>query len=364
VEAVGAVNAPLIIGAGPAGCAAAITLAQQGHAPTIMEKQSVTQDAICGGFMSWRTLETLRALSIDPDSLGGHPVSALRLFSGERSSSARLPHTAIGVSRHRLDSVMQARAEAMGVTIQRGQTFRGLGEGSPLADHPGGLFLATGKHDVKGLARPRADTGERSMVGLRVRLPASPALLALVGGAIELHLFPGGYAGLVAQEDGSANLCMAVRKSVLSQAGSDPAVLLAQLADAHPVLAERMAHAQARLPIDAIAAIPYGWRTSATRPGLFRLGDQAAVIPSLAGEGIGLALASGRSAAQHWIERGVAAAADYQRHFSQAAALPVGFASLFWHLAESASGAAAMMAAARIPGAARLAASLTRVGVV
>ena len=42
--------------------------------------------------------------------------------------------------------------------------------------------------------------------------------------------------------------------------------------------------------------------------GLFRLGDQAAVIPSLTGDGIAIALHSGTLAAQVWLDGGNALA--------------------------------------------------------
>ncbi|WP_447407143.1 hypothetical protein, partial [Clostridium perfringens] len=82
--------------------------------------------------------------------------------------------------------------------------------------------------------------------------------------------------GIVLQEDGSANLCLAVHRSRLAAAGS-PAALLASLAAEAPVLAERLADLDDDLPIDAIANVPYGWRARGTEPGLYRLGDQAGV---------------------------------------------------------------------------------------
>ncbi|PAV67634.1 hypothetical protein WR25_10284 [Diploscapter pachys] len=89
---------------------------------------------------------------------------------------------------------------------------------------------------------------------------------------------------------------MAVHRSRLHEAGSLPALLDA-LGAAHPRLGERLAYRASDAPIDAIANVPYGWRERGGAAGLFRLGDQAGVIPSLAGEGMGIALASGISAA-------------------------------------------------------------------
>ena len=57
----------------------------------------------------------------------------------------------------------------------------------------------------------------------------------------------------------------------------------------------------------AVAGLPYGYMYRADRrdlPGLFRLGDQAAVIASLTGDGVALALASGSLAARTWLADG------------------------------------------------------------
>ena len=157
---------------------------------------------------------------------------------------------------------------------------------------------------------------------------------AAVAGAIELHLLDRGYVGLALQEDGSANLCMAVHRSRLTEAGS-PAALLAALAREAPVLGERMVDLSPDTPIDAIANVPYGWRATSGVAGLFRLGDQAGVIPSLAGEGMGIALASGLSAAAAYRRDGTQGAAAWQARFARRLARPIGIASLVRRLAES-----------------------------
>src|SRR3546814_1574714 len=111
-----------------------------------------------------------------------------------------------------------------------------------------------------------------------------------------MHLFKGGYLGVVLQENESANFCMAVRKSRLAAAKGSPAILFAQLADENPALGDRLSALPATQHVDAIGRVPYGWRATGMQPGVFRLRDQAGVIPSLACEGIGLALASAQCA--------------------------------------------------------------------
>lgn len=355
---------PLIIGAGPAGSAAAIMLARGGSKPLILEATRETGDALCGGFISWRTIETLVELGIEAADLGGHPLSQLRLFSGQRQASAALPGAAIGISRRRLDTLLNQVALSAGAHIDRGVSVTHLAHGNVLTLKDGtslapkSLFVATGKHELRGLGRTRLAA---PTLGLRVRLAPHPALTRMIGDAIELHLFEGGYAGLLLQEDGSANLCMAVRKDRLASAGGAPLALLALLGSEHPALAQRLGHIDASASLDAIAAIPYGWIGRDTQSGLFRLGDQAACIPSLAGEGNGLALASGISAAREWARGGDENAPTFQRSFAASVWRPVTAAKLLWHAAESPRLAKVMLSTTNsAPWLAHLAAALTR----
>ncbi len=356
---------PLIIGAGPAGAATAIQLAFGGAKPLILEAAHEQGDSLCGGFVSWRTLDSIRALGVDPATLGGHAAHHVRLFAGSAEAKAELPDRAIGLSRARLDAALVARAVHMGAAIDRGVAVRSLeADGSLLTKdgaslRPESLFVATGKHELRGLGRER---GGSPTLGLRVRLAAHPALAKLVGDSIELHLFGGGYAGLILQEDSSANLCLAVRKDSLSDGGGSPLALLQSLGESCPALGERLAFMDSAPQIDAIAAVPYGWIGRDTVAGRFRVGDQAACIPSLAGEGNGLALASGIMAAQAWLSGGAAAAPSFQRHYAARAYRPVTVASFLWHWAENPRLAPWMLKAGHaVPSLTRLTAALTRI---
>lgn len=322
----------LIVGGGPAGASAAILLARAGAPHLLLERSRETGDAMCGGFLSWRTLESLRNLGIEAERLGPARITHFRLFAGSQVAEAALPRPALGVSRRHLDSLLLAQAAAAGAAIERGATVRAiehgtarLQDGSEIAADA--LFLGSGKHDVRGLARPAKARGSDPALGLRIRLPASPTLDRLVGGAIELHLFDRGYIGIVLQEDGSANCCMAVHRSRLAEAGS-PEGLFESLERESPRLSERLAARRTGDVIDAVANIPYGWRVREGVPGLFRLGDQAGVIPSLAGEGMGIAIASGIRSARSYLAGGPAAAPAFQRRLAYDLIRPIGLAGL------------------------------------
>lgn len=331
----------IVVGAGPAGTAAAIGLVRAGAQVLLLERAHETGDALCGGFLSWQSLARLDALGIDRAALGGQPVARVRLFAGSRRSETWLPHLAMAVSRHRLDTALQAAAEQAGAAIERGVHATAIEAGAVLTRDGAtlsapSLFLAAGKHGFRGFPREPAAWQRRDpVIGLRLRLPAHAALDRLIGDAVELHLFDRGYAGLVRQEDGSANLCLAAHKSRLEEAGGDPAALLRALGDAHPLLGERLAFADGSRGVDAIGHVPYGWRAEGTTSGLFRLGDQAGVIPSLAGEGMGLAFASADAAVAAWRRGGADAAPAFQRQFAGRMARPFALANLVWRAGEN-----------------------------
>ena len=356
----------LIVGGGPAGASAAILLARAGTPHLLIERSHETGDALCGGFLSWRTIDSLRSLGIEPEALGAARVSHVRLLAGRHMAEARLPHSAIGVSRRHLDSLLVDRAVRAGAAVERGVAVKAI-DGMTARLHDEGviqadtLFLASGKHDIRGLARPAAARGDDPALGLRIRLAPAPALSRLIGTAIELHLFDRGYMGVVLQEDGSANCCMAVHRSRLAEAG-DPERLLDSLAAESPRLGERLAWRRGGEAIDAVANVPYGWRMREGIAGLFRLGDQAGVIPSLAGEGMGIAIASGIRAARAYRDGGSDSAILFQHRLARDLARPIGIADLIRSLAQRPTIAAAMVPVARnLPMLIDIVARLTRI---
>ena len=330
---------PIIIGGGLAGSAAAILLARGGARPTLFEKRASTGDAICGGFLSWQSLATLGRLGLSAKQLGGQRIGEVRLFAGTHEARAALPQPGMGLSRHTLDSALIAAAEAAGTVVERGVTVRNYGSGWATTDDGTtyacpAIFVAHGKYEVKGHDRvPPARVVADPVLGLRQRLSASPRMACLIGEAVELFLFDRGYAGLVRQEDGSANLCLAVHKSRLVELGGRPDSLITAWGNQNPALAERMSAGDPVGDIDAIAQVPYGWQRRGGVSGLWHLGDQAAVIPSLAGEGMGIALASAESAVTGW-QRGDAAE-DWQSAMARRLTQPMTLARMIWRMAEA-----------------------------
>jgi menaquinone-9 beta-reductase len=351
--------AALIVGGGPAGASAALALARSGAMPVLIERAPGERDLVCGGFLGWDAIAALRKLGLDPAALGAKPIHRLRLVSGDRVVETALPSAAAGLSRRRLDATLLHMAEEAGAAVLRGRAARAL-DGHRLRLDDGeemegdAIFLATGKHELRGAAR---EIGKRSVsVGLRAAFAPSAALTRDLAGTIELHLYDGGYAGLLLQEDGAVNLCLTAARGRLA---GGPEALVAALTREAALLADRIGGAH--YDWEAIAGVPYGWRARATEPGLYRIGDQAAVIASLAGDGIAVALASGAAASHACLHGDGPGARAYQRAFAKRAKRPLAIAETLRRMAESPVRRGLLMKLAKVPGMAATAAKLTRI---
>src|SRR3990167_8793482 len=155
------VTQAIVVGAGPAGSAAAIGLARGGIPVVLLERTRETGDALSGGFLSWRSLERLDASGVAPPTLGGQRVTKVRLFAGSRCSETALPAPAMGVSRRRLDGLLQAGAQAAGAGLERGVHATAIADGRVQMRDGGSLpapllFLAAGKQGFRGFPRDPA----------------------------------------------------------------------------------------------------------------------------------------------------------------------------------------------------------------
>jgi flavin-dependent dehydrogenase len=359
---------PLIIGGGPAGSAAAITLGRAGYRPVLVERAAGPADKVCGDFLGIDAIQHARALGVDPLALGAAPIHCLRLIHGERSVEATLPFPALGLSRRTFDAALLSQAEYTGAIVHAGQTVRHLthaagewtvqtGDRTALAAET--VFLATGKHDLRNLPRPRT---ERGAIGMKMYLALAAGPAKILDGAIELTMFPGGYAGMQHVEIGQSVLCIAVqRRAFQKRGGGSWLELITAIEQSSRRFAMMLAGARPLLPRPlAVAGIPYGYQAGSISPdGLFRLGDQAAVIPSLTGDGMAIALHSGKAAAETWLAGADATA--YHRALIRTLAPQMRLAGLLHHACMSAPiQAAAIRTAGLFPSLLRQAAGRTR----
>ncbi|MBS1804701.1 MAG: NAD(P)/FAD-dependent oxidoreductase [Acidobacteria bacterium] len=298
----------LILGGGVAGCAVAISLARKGRSVTLIEREPTPRHKVCGEFLSGEALEDLDLLGINVADLGAAPIHCVRLAAARRAAEAPLPFPAASLTRKTLDAALIARAVDAGVCIEQGRSVQSLRRQGDtwLATLDDGetreapaVFLATGKHDVRGHARPK---DPERWIAFKTYFRLAPDQAAELANASELMLYPGGYGGLQPVQGGIANLCCVVQQRFLAKAGFRWENFLAKMQHDCPHLAMRLAEAEELLckPV-AVTHIPYGFMRSVTEEGLYCIGDQAAVIPSFTGDGISIALHTARCAATAYL---------------------------------------------------------------
>jgi len=323
----------LIVGGGLAGGALATALAKAGRSVVLLEREAGAHDKVCGEFLSREAILYLRAVGLDPLTLGACRIHSVRLMSGRDVAAVKLPFPALSLSRRALDRALLERAADAGADIRLGARVQSLdittdewqarlADGDMVAGKS--AFLATGKHDLRG--RPRPAGLQSDLIGFKMHMRLSPEQTVLLSGHVELTLFRGGYAGLEPVEGGLANLCLLVKRTRYASLGQDWQALLDAIGAECPSFAQRMDGAQPSWdrPL-AISAIPYGY-VRGNSDGLWRLGDQAAVIPSFAGDGMSIALHSARLAAAYFLKGSTPAA--YQRRMAHDVGMPVRSATL------------------------------------
>ena len=363
-----------VIGGGLAGASFASLLAAAGRDVLVIEREAGPHDKVCGEFLSREAVLYLTALGIDLRALGAVPIGSLGLAAGRAAVVTRLPFQAMSLSRRVLDEAVLSRAAASGARILRGRRVSAAvpsGDGVRLRLEDDAevqattAVLATGKHDLRGHARPPGR--QNDLIGFKMMFRLTPRQAAALCGRVELTLFAGGYAGLQLVEHDRANLCLLVRRDRFAATGRSWPGLLEAIGKETPALAARLEGASPKWtrPL-SVAGLPYGLVVRAPDPDrrefgrLWRLGDQAAVIPSFSGDGMSIALHSARLAASAYLSgEGVRCfqsqlAADVGAQVSRATWL----SRIFVH----ASPQHGLLATARLlPAAVRLGAVLTRV---
>ena len=358
-----------VVGGGLAGASFAALLAEAGRDVLVIEREAGPHDKVCGEFISREAVLYLSALGIDLASLGAVPIGSLGVSAGRLSVATRLPFQAMSLSRRVLDEAVLARAAKAGVRVVRGHKVTGAtpsGDGMRLRLEDGGevqagtAVVATGKHDLRG--HPRPPGRQNDLIGFKMMFSLDPRQAALLRDRVELMLFAGGYAGLQPVERGRANLCLLMHRNRFADIGRNWPALLAAIGAATPALAVRLAGATPEWtrPL-TIAGLPYGLVIrQPERDGIWRLGDQAAVIPSFSGDGMSIALHSARLAAGAYLAG--QGAEHYQAQLAEDVGAQVWRATLLSRIFVHRGPQRGLLAAARLlPAALRLGTMLTRV---
>ena len=291
----------LVIGAGPAGSAAAAVLAAGGARVVLADRSSFPRDKVCGDGLLPDALAALAELGVEREvRQAGHAVAALRLRAGD-AGSVRLPLDGVVMRRTRLDALLVERATAAGAELLAGAALAGF-ERDGRAFAAARFQTASGEATVSARAfllatgaahRPRElagldGGGARPAVALRgyARLAGPPDDELLIQLGADLA---GGYAWAFCAGGGLWNVGCGVARGRRGAAPLGKAAdrLLSVLGGSEWSVPPRGAPL-----LTAFGGVPFVARNLAA------VGDAAGLTRPFSGEGIGPSLWSGVIAAR------------------------------------------------------------------
>jgi flavin-dependent dehydrogenase len=301
-----------IIGAGPAGCSSAITLAQLGYEVVLIDRAIFPREKLCGDFVNPINWPLLQQLQVSEDVLGRRHAKITRfLISSADGARATSPLPAaggrqfgLGLRRYDLDHALLERAKSLAVAVREGSQVRKIGKDSrgwileiercgERASLQAKILIGADGRNSQLARRLGLRPGRQSeSVGFEIQLTQVPG----VRGSVEIHQFAGGYAGLVRVDEDTVNLCFTVNQSLLSKPVSYPSLRQTFLCG-NPFLRESLANGESASELRSVWPVYFKAR-KCFGEGFILAGDAARVTEPVTGEGIFLALRSGQLGAQ------------------------------------------------------------------
>lgn len=312
----------IIVGAGPAGCAAAQQLSGSGLKIAILEKYQFPRDKICGDALSPDVVKQLKLL--DPQiakrfqfEKRRSACEGLLLYAKDgKALDLKFPRIEDSVApsfvMRRMDFdyfLFKSIEEKEDIEIYQNQNIQSIHR------EANGFRLRSQTQEFTARFLIGAD-GAQSVVNrslLNAKMNKAHHVAGLrqyyqgikgmgTKGQLELHFYPEiapGYFWIFPLSENEANVGIGMISKDIAQKKVNLKKALAELIAEHPQLKERFSAAEAMenpkgfgLPLGSL-------KRSCSGDGFLLLGDAAGLIDPLSGEGIGNAIRSGRVAAEH-----------------------------------------------------------------
>ncbi len=294
----------IIVGAGLAGLTAAIHLSQKGKNVLVIEKKAYPRHKVCGEYLSNEVLPYFNSLNINLEKdLKPVKINNL-LYSTQNAKSIETPLNlgGLGLSRYTLDHYLFNKAEESGA-----KTMLDSVENINFKDDEFNLTLSSGKELTANIVL--GAFGKRSNLDKSLKrdfIQEKSSWLAVKGhyevpdfpeNLVALHNFKGGYCGLSKTETGAVNACYMVSyKSFKKYKNTEDfkekvlfqnAYLKGFFKNAKPLFEKDL----------SIAQISFQEKSS-IKNHILMLGDAAGLIHPLCGNGMAMAIHSGKIASE------------------------------------------------------------------
>jgi flavin-dependent dehydrogenase len=325
----GAMRDAVIVGAGPAGSAAAILLARAGWSVAVIEREPFPRRKVCGECLAASNLPLLDELGIGDafNSVAGPELRRVALMSGEHTIEADLPASNVGahawgraLGRETLDVLMLAQARAAGAEVWQPWAvhsmtggpgdwqvqLRGLHADDSTTLRARVAIDAHGSWQPLPSARRHERRTQRAADLLAFKANFREADLA--AGLLPVLAFAGGYGGMVVADGGLATMACCIRRDRLEALrAAMPGVRAGDAVELYVReqcrgVREALETATRVGPWLAAGPLHPGIR-GYQRDGPFRVGNAAGEAHPIIGEGMSMALQSAWLLTRHLLAR-------------------------------------------------------------
>ncbi|MBX7124859.1 MAG: NAD(P)/FAD-dependent oxidoreductase [Cyclobacteriaceae bacterium] len=290
-----------IVGGGLAGLVASVVLARNGIQCILFEKREYPFHRVCGEYVSNEVLPFLKEAELFPSHLDPPHIDRLWLTSvGGRMAEMPLSLGGFGVSRKSFDFFLYQKALAAGVDVRCGIEIMAIERAREKflirsADETfetDVVIGAQGKRSRIDVQQGRAFMTKRSpYAGVKYH-----AMTKQPRDTIALHNFSGGYCGVSQVEGGVSNICYLVHRNQLRRHGSVKELERKVLWN-NPFLRELFTESQWQFDKpEVISEITFEVKEPVYNH-ILMVGDAAGMITPLCGNGMAMAIRSGKTAA-------------------------------------------------------------------
>jgi menaquinone-9 beta-reductase len=293
----------IVVGGGPAGATVGAFCAQRGLRVALFERTRFPRHKVCGDVINpncWPVLERLGAAD-KVRNLPHHEIDgALFTTTETRTITIPLPPATVAIRRNLFDAVLLEHARACGVHVFENTTIHEISaDGHEVTSEDrystrNGIIGADGRNSIvarkAGLTRTQRTSNGYIAFQSHFRAPEA------LDHRVQLHLFRGGYCGLVRVDAERVNLCIVTDRQG-ARHHQDCEALFAhtvwqnQRFRALGVAPEPLEPLESAHPLRASMNVP-------ARNGVFLTGDALRVMEPFTGQGIFFALRTGELAAE------------------------------------------------------------------
>lgn len=297
-----------IIGAGPAGSTAAIGLTRGGIDVTIFEARPFPRVKVCGEFISPSGAPILESILSEPTllGLGARRIGLFRLEVGAQFFEWKLPVRGWSLGRGTLDSALLDSARACGAHLRQPAPVRGV------RYEPGRVELefSDGSRELADIVIHADGAGRHDPAG---PVPHDPRFIAAKcrfrsahgpDESVCIRSAPGAYIGTIGIERGLHTCALAVHRDLVRAHRGDFDAMLDQLWPGR-----RWTDREEWLA----CPLPRSRFVNPGHPRSLRIGNAAAAVDPIGGEGIANALWSGALLAELVLEHGVESPSALER---------------------------------------------------